>query len=214
MITKQPWSWDSKAKQHIARKNWNAVPQHTHNLVLFILTLIFDKLNHIINPKNCYGCFSCKLGCIKLRICKPRPTRFSFHMTINPLFFKYTWFWLTCIIFTLLIAGSITPASRLFLTVPLERSSPMLQDGKEVTRQIQNHTGKFRRQGKSAKLKWGHNVVWYLERCCLSALVCAVWWYARSFATNSVASLAAFKERTCTRQSPLYNFSNNHKRDH
>jgi hypothetical protein len=31
----------------------------------------------------------------------------------------------------------------------------------------------------------------YCARCCLSLLVCAVWWYARSLATSSVASLAA-----------------------
>lgn len=35
---------------------------HHHNdLIIFILTLIFDKLNHIVDAQNCYSCLGCEL---------------------------------------------------------------------------------------------------------------------------------------------------------
>lgn len=95
-------------------------------LIFIILSLIFDKLDHVINPKNCYGRISWKLAYIKIqetifRSSLKTVTKLSqVHQCSYMLY-------ITWIIFTLLIAGSMTPASMLLRIVPFKTSSPMLQ---------------------------------------------------------------------------------------
>lgn len=120
----------------------------------------------------------------------------------------------TWMILTLLMAGSITPASMLFLTTPLIRSNPVLFNqnctqrmikrsiwGLSMTRNASKIQAKERHRHiippsnhvEAINLSWGTDPA----RCCLSAFVWALWWYARSLATSSVESLAAFTDKTC-----------------
>lgn len=41
--------------------------QSTQTLILLILTFVFDKLDHIVNSKNCYGSFRCELNNRKIK---------------------------------------------------------------------------------------------------------------------------------------------------
>lgn len=102
-----------------------------NTLLLAILAFVFYKFYHVVNTKNSYSCFRCKLTIqrvpVRRSIMHMRNKRmnmvtglvfsFSFVQSMNS----------TCNIFTLLIAGSITPASKLLRTVPFTRSSPILQ---------------------------------------------------------------------------------------
>ena len=119
-------AWHQKVLGNKLQKNLSpSFSKQKPILILIALTFIFDKLDHVINSKNCYCCFSRKLSNRKFQETTLRAISKLYNKFLTAAFVCLTTF--TWIIFTLLIAGSMTPASKLLRTVPFKRSSPMLQ---------------------------------------------------------------------------------------